>query len=63
MRQQHKFKVGQTVNFRPGRSNMAITSREYKIIRLLPAVGGQPQYRIKSTGEPFERVAQENNLS
>lgn len=60
---QHKFKIGQTVYFRAGRSNMASTSGQYKIIKLLPASGDQPQYRIKGLGEPFERVVLEGNLS
>jgi hypothetical protein len=42
---------------------MLASSREYKIIRLLPPEGGQLQYRIKGVGETFERIAQENELS
>lgn len=60
---QHKFKVGQLVDFAPGRLGMPASSLEYKVIRLLPADGGQPQYRIKGIAETFERVARENDLS
>jgi hypothetical protein len=59
----HKFKVGQAVIFSPARRTMLASSREYKIIRLLPPEGGQLQYLIKGVGETFERIAQENELS
>ena len=59
----HKFKVGQLVDCSPGRLGMPVSSREYKIIRLLPAEGGDHQYRIKSVTETFERIAKESQLS
>lgn len=59
----HKFKIGQTVSYSPGRSAMAASSREYKIVRLLPAEEGQNLYRIKGVSETFERMARENDLS
>jgi len=59
----HKFKVGQVVDYSPGRFGMAAVSREYKIVRLLPAEGGDNQYRIKSMAETFERIAKESQLS
>jgi hypothetical protein len=59
----HKYKVGQSVEFRPGRSAMSTTSSGYKIVRLLPVEGEDPLYRIKSVAEPFERVAREHELS
>ncbi len=37
-------------------------SGTYKIVRLLPSDGDDYQYRIKSTGEAFERVAKESQL-
>ena len=59
----HRFKVGQVVDYSPGRSDVPASSRAYKIIRLLPAEGGDHQYRIKSVTEPFERVAKEGQLT
>lgn len=59
----HKFKVGQTVDFSPGRSGMPAVSRLYKIVKLLPPEDGQFLYRIKGSSEPFERVARERDLS
>jgi hypothetical protein len=35
----HEYKVGRPVEFRPGRFAMPASSRDYKIVRLLPAVG------------------------
>ncbi len=60
---QHKFKVGQTVDYNPGRLGMSSSAREYKVLRLLPAEGTDLLYRIKSIGESFERVAKEHELS
>ena len=59
----HKFKVGQLVDYNPGRSSMSASARVYKILRLLPAEGSDPLYRIKSVGEAFERVAKEHELA
>ena len=41
---------------RPGASG------SYKIVKLLPTDGDEHQYRIKSPGEAFERVAKESQL-
>jgi len=60
---QHKFKVGQLVDYNPNRSGMPASSRGYEIVRLLPPEGGDFLYRIKSPGETFERVAKEQDLS
>ena len=59
----HKFKVGQFVNFAPPRLGMPTLGQQYEIVRLLPPDDGQFQYRIKSTGESFERMAKESQLS
>ena len=34
----------------------------YKVMQLLPAEGGDFQYRIKSASEPHERVVKESDL-
>jgi len=59
----HRFKVGQLVDFSPGRLSALASSREYKIIRLLPVEGGVRQYRIKGVTEPYERIAKESELT
>jgi hypothetical protein len=60
---QHKFKVGQLVDYKPIGFAMRTSSREYKVLRLLPPEGDDLLYRIKSPGESFERVARESELS
>jgi hypothetical protein len=60
---QHKFKVGQFVDYRPGRLSGVLSSGRYKILRLLPAEGGDLLYRIKSVDEALERVAKERELA
>jgi hypothetical protein len=60
---QHKFKVGQVVDYDPRRLGMRASSREYKVVRLLPPEGSDLLYRIKSVGETFERVVKEHELS
>lgn len=60
----HRYKVGQAVDFNPGgRWGLPASTREYKILRLLPFEGGDLLYRIKSTAETFERVAKERELA
>ena len=63
VRKQHKFKVGQMVDYAPSRTGMSASSRGYKIVRLLPREGVDVLYRIKSAGETFERVAKEQDLT
>ncbi len=58
----HKFKVGQTVYFTPGRGTMLASGQAYEVVRCLPRDGGQYQYRIKCKAEAFERLARESEL-
>jgi hypothetical protein len=60
---QHKFRVGQLVDYNPGRRGTLTSAKGYKVLRLLPAEGGDLLYRIKSIGEMFERVATERELA
>jgi hypothetical protein len=59
---EHKFKVGQSVSFTSGPFGRGSTSGIYKVTLLLPAEGGDYQYRIKSAAEPHERVVKESQL-
>jgi hypothetical protein len=59
----HKFKVGQLVDFAPSRPGVATSGRQYEVVRQLPSDGGELQYRVKSRSEPFERVANESQLT
>jgi len=59
----HRFKVGQLVDFSPARPGVPTPGRQYVIVRLLPAEGGELLYRVKSKAETFERVAKESELA
>jgi hypothetical protein len=59
----HKFKLGQSVQFVPDKLQAATPSGVYKITRLLPSAGRDLQYRIKNALEPYERIAQESQLT
>jgi hypothetical protein len=58
----HKFHVGQRVRF-TGPAYMRGTTDEYEIVRLLPAEAGHHLYRVKSAGEPHERVFDEEQMA
>jgi hypothetical protein len=58
----HRFSIGQSVYFTSGPMGRAGASGSYKIVKLLPSDGDDYQYRIKSAGEAFERVAKESQL-
>jgi hypothetical protein len=59
----HKFKIGQSVNYNSGQIGAARSSSVYKITQLLPPEGDDFQYKIKSAAEPHERVVKEANSS
>lgn len=59
----HKFKIGQSVQYAPDKLQTAAPSGQYKITRLLPSTGRSQQYRIKNALEPYERIAQESQLT
>jgi hypothetical protein len=64
----HKFKIGQFVNYSPHRS-VGVSRWDlpgagvYQIAQLMPPVSDEPQYRIKSEGEGHLRAAMESELS
>jgi len=58
----HRFKVGQSVNYTSGPRRQPGSSGVYKITQLLPAEGDERLYRIKNADEPHERVAKEAEL-
>jgi hypothetical protein len=58
----HKFSVGQTVYLTSGTMGRVAANGSYKVVKLLPSDGEDYQYRIKSPGEAFERVAKESQL-
>jgi hypothetical protein len=57
-----KFRSGQTVHLSRSFTATSAPGGNYKVVRLLPDNGGEPQYRIKSEREPYERVAKESEM-
>jgi len=58
----HKYQVGETVYFTSPTFGRATASGSYTVVKLLPSEGDDYQYRIKRSGEAFERVAKESQL-
>ncbi len=58
----HRYRVGQTVNFKPDRREQSARRGRYEIVRLLPAEGIDNQYRVRSVSDGHERVVRESQL-
>jgi hypothetical protein len=58
----HKYRVGETVYYTSPTFGRAAATGSYTVVKLLPSESDDYQYRIKSTGEAFERVAKESQL-
>ena len=58
----HKYRVGETVYYTSPSFGRAAANGSYTVVKLLPSDGDDYQYRIKSSGEAFERVAKESQL-
>ena len=58
----HRFKVGQIVVAPFGGPDALIARGPHVIVRLLPLVGGEPQYRVRSSADGLERVVQESQI-
>jgi hypothetical protein len=58
----HKYAIGQNVRYTAGPFTRAGSNGSFTVVKLLPTEGDENQYRIKSVGEAFERVAKESQL-
>ena len=58
----HKYHVGEIVYYTSPTFGRAAATGSYTVVKLLPSEGDDYQYRIKSSGEAFERVAKESQL-
>jgi hypothetical protein len=58
----HKYHIGETVYYTSPTFGRAAAPGSYTVVKLLPSEGEDYQYRIKSSGEAFERVAKESQL-
>lgn len=64
MLKNHKYSIGENVRYTAGpftRAGASLPS-SFTVVKLLPTDGEEHQYRIKSNGEVFERVAKESQL-
>ena len=59
----HKFKIGQSVHYASAKLQATPPAGGFKVTRLLPSSGSDQQYRIKNASEPYERIAQESQLT
>jgi hypothetical protein len=59
----HKFRVGQAVQFRTKPYYVSAALGMFEVIKQLPERDGEFEYRIKNVTEPHERVARESELS
>jgi hypothetical protein len=60
---EQKFAIGQLVDFDNRNSTARKLTGPYEIVRILPLEDGSfRSYRIKSTAEPFERIAREYEI-
>jgi hypothetical protein len=58
----HKYRIGEMVYFTSPTFGRAAAVGSYTVVKLLPSESDDYQYRIKSSGEAFERVAKESQL-
>jgi len=59
---EHKFDVGQAVQFSPGRGVDHRSKGQYTIVLLRPLDGNAPQYRIRNKVDGHERIVCENEI-
>ncbi len=59
----HLYRVGERVVLDSRAGYFLKSDAAFRVVAQLPPLGGDFQYRIKSIGEPFERVALEHQLS
>jgi hypothetical protein len=58
----HRFRIGQRVFVPWAGAAAPIPSGTYVVVRLLPPVGGEPHYRVKSTADERHRALLESQL-
>ena len=62
MDEQHKYKIGETINFRSSTRGRSAVPGEYRVVGHRPPEDGEPSYRIKSDLERHDRIARESEL-
>jgi hypothetical protein len=59
---EHRYRVGQAVEFFPERGVEHTSKGRYKIVRLFLGEGNSPRYRIKNETDGQERMVGESEL-
>ncbi len=59
----HRFHLGQTVRIAEGFGYTRVQNATYKIVALLPSNGSHYQYKVRNSGEMFDRTVRENELT
>jgi hypothetical protein len=59
----HKFAVGDQVRYAGSGKDPLRATGVFEVLRRLPPDTGDPQYRLKCQGEPYERMARESQLA
>jgi hypothetical protein len=63
MSDDHKYKIGQTINFRSAARGPSAPNGQYRVVGYRPPdSNGEPSYRIKSELERHDRIARESEL-
>jgi hypothetical protein len=60
---EHKFCVGQAVEYLSSRRFDRLAGGRYTVVRLLPLEASTPQYRIKSALDGRERLVREGEIA
>jgi hypothetical protein len=60
---EHKFRIGQAVEYFGSRRFDRLAGGRYTVVRLLPIDGDTPQYRIKSLLDGRERMVHESEIA
>jgi hypothetical protein len=60
---EHKYRVGQAVEFNPERGVEHTSKGRYEVVRLFLGEGNSPRYRIKNKVDGQERMVGEGELT
>lgn len=58
----HRYHLGQTVKIAQGFGYGRGSNGMFKIVTLLPSNGTHYQYKVRNSGEAFDRTVRENEL-
>jgi len=59
----HKFKIGETVNYRPSTRTTRNVAGTFKVIAFLPEGFGEPVYRIQHIDTDYRQIARESEVT